>query len=553
MSVGFIKKEKQLILPITPDDFTNSICYGQTGSGKTSGFILPNIDDKIEKNHGVLIYDFKGNLSPQVKILAQKHNKLESVYEIGKPWGVTIDLLDGITSRTIQAIFDNARVGSDSYWTNSARDLFENIYKLLNYYNKAENILKEDCKTAVSSNSFMPKVKHIYSFVKSPAAIVKFFQDMEYQYEELDKKIKIYISKNIDELDKGKRAYIDKVLNNIKKSKEHKELLSEYHDMKANGETGGKNGVLHVLSSVIMGAAQNDYFNGDNFDIVEHLNQGAIIIINVQDANDTILNMLNLSIYQKLNIRTITKEKTPITIFIDEAQKVLSPGYLPDVDICRENKFEYVFSSQDYALLENKLGQDKAYELLRNVTTQFSFKTSNKGEDTDNLMQFEYMDVINKRRYMTDPYFFQDAELFDIEHEYQKKHITTKMIDVQTDMEYILVYSPILIHHEKIILRYINGEEEIVELMNQSNLVDLYLMANDYCEDEIRNEDEVFEGLTPVYNGVKQKYNLDFEVMIQKIVQKDLNVMASRITKYTRAIELCIESQRRLEKSLKQV
>ena len=59
MGIGFMNEEKIIENNLlVKETFTNAICYGQTGSGKTTGFILPNIQNRMKLNHGLLIYDF---------------------------------------------------------------------------------------------------------------------------------------------------------------------------------------------------------------------------------------------------------------------------------------------------------------------------------------------------------------------------------------------------------------------------------------------------------------------------------------------------------------
>lgn len=49
MNVGFLTHvNKNIAIPIIEKIFTNAICYGETGSGKTTGFMLPNIKERIE-------------------------------------------------------------------------------------------------------------------------------------------------------------------------------------------------------------------------------------------------------------------------------------------------------------------------------------------------------------------------------------------------------------------------------------------------------------------------------------------------------------------------
>ena len=135
MKIGFntsnTNTKKNIIFP---KDFTNGIVFGRTGSGKTSCAILPNIEDRIESDYGLLIYDFKGNLHLQTKYLAQKYNKLSDVIEIGKPWGKNINLCDYLSLNQIPLIVKSENLKTD-YWDTASRNLLENIYTVYkNFY-----------------------------------------------------------------------------------------------------------------------------------------------------------------------------------------------------------------------------------------------------------------------------------------------------------------------------------------------------------------------------------------------------------------------------------
>jgi|GEM_PF-3830870 len=550
MSAGFLKQNIPVKAPIVDNTFTNSICYGATGTGKTTCFILPNIEQKIKNEYGVLIYDFKGNLSTQVKVLADKYGKLNKVYEVGKPWGVNIDILDGITSRAIEAIFQNLKTGSDSYWTNATRNLFENLYKLLNESYRAEKLLKTIVSDTTKLSQYKPKLNCIYSFIKSPDSLVEFFTEIKDHHAYLDSKLKKYLQEHHSTLNEEVLQNCNKILNHFKKAQKYIEALSEYHNMKSNGEIGGKNGVLQALSSVLISAAQNDYFNNRDIDITTELNNGAIIVINVQELNETLLNMLNITIYQKLNLRTTLKKKNPITIFIDEAQKVLSSGYLPDVDVCRENEFDYVFSSQDYSLLKSSLGEDKAYELLRNVKSQYSFQTINVDTNTDTLGKFEYLNLITKQKNRAKPIFMEDEKLFDVEYKFQSKLEQTIFPKRTSKHKEVVVFSPILIQNNEVIVRDINGHEKIVELNNQKNLLDTYISTI--------KESSILEA-TPIKRELKDiilttskvtnmKQSEDIAFRIESILNNRLKEIDKRVSEHARALTWMIQDIKTLKR-----
>ncbi len=182
MRVGFKISDESNIEPIVKESFTNAICYGQTGSGKTTGYILPNIENRIKLNHGILVYDFKGNLHEQVKYLAKKHDKLDDVFEIGKSWGESIDILKYTNSNALRSMFSSiAEEHSDSYWSESAYNLFENLYYLLKslqdvaklMYELDPNAFEIDYDMVVKSCN--PTVQNLYSITKSDKSLEEFF------------------------------------------------------------------------------------------------------------------------------------------------------------------------------------------------------------------------------------------------------------------------------------------------------------------------------------------------------------------------------------------
>jgi DNA helicase HerA-like ATPase len=56
-------------------DFRHRLILGETGSGKTASVITPIMFERMEKNHGILVFDFKGNYHYTIKALAKKKTK----------------------------------------------------------------------------------------------------------------------------------------------------------------------------------------------------------------------------------------------------------------------------------------------------------------------------------------------------------------------------------------------------------------------------------------------------------------------------------------------
>ena len=80
--------------------------------------------------------------------------------------------------------------------------------------------------------------------------------------------------------------------------------------------------------------------------------------------------------------------------------KVLNNDYLPQTDVCREAKFEYLFATQDPVLLINKLGQNNFDELYSNLVSKYSLVTNTYSD----LAEFEYINLSNERKAYANPY-----------------------------------------------------------------------------------------------------------------------------------------------------
>ena len=107
---------------LVPPLFTHACAVGQTGCGKTSSFIYPNLQHRIEQNHGILLYDFKGKEHLSLKYFAHQQNRLEDVVEIGKPWGAKINLIRLMDRASLDTFIKSATgySASNTYWPSSA-------------------------------------------------------------------------------------------------------------------------------------------------------------------------------------------------------------------------------------------------------------------------------------------------------------------------------------------------------------------------------------------------------------------------------------------------
>ncbi|QKJ26278.1 type IV secretion system DNA-binding domain-containing protein [Aliarcobacter cibarius] len=459
MELGFNRKESRVVNNLVINhDFTNAIIFGRTGSGKTSCAILPNIEDRIKDDFGVLVYDFKGNLHTQVKYIANKYDKLNKVIEIGKPWGAKINLFDYLNLNYLSLIASN-NSERDPYWDNAARSLFETVAKIhkdINYLVKElyHSWAREYSHSDIRELEFLKELsfKQVLKYVNCIDSMKEFVQNASRAIDFIESQInKINFTKDLKQ---EYEQYLESYKFRCVKLKDLVETLEYYKNIKKDTDTG-RSAVLNHLNSVLMDVASKDFLNSSKIDVVEELRAGKIVIIDVSTLNENSMNILNLAIYTRLQ-RGLFSSMHPVTIFIDEAQKILNKDYLPQVDVCRESKFEYILTTQDEVLLENKLGESKFEELYTNIVSKYSFATNSneiKGK-------FEYIDLNTMKKATAQPMFFESKDLIKVEHQFQKSNLILAFSDYEAyiDEIYILKYDEKLIEDYKVLVQTIDND-----------------------------------------------------------------------------------------------
>lgn len=481
-TIGFLDSSKQnKVSVIATGTFTNSICYGATGTGKSTGFILPNVEKAIQKGHGALIYDYKGNLHMHVKALANQNSRLSDVYEVGKPWGIKTNLLENFNHRELSKIYSQIHGQSkDDYWQNASRNLFLSIYNLMHCDYQSKNLIKNDFAefinlpmkrlTKMNKEVTFEKLMQNLSSLKNLKIFIRLIKNSTHRY-------RIFINSIISNDELHKKLSV--LIREVDKMEKTLKNLSAYAELDDKGNEGGKHGVLSSLNTVLAEISENEYINSPNSsNITELLRNGKIVIINVESFSENILNMLNSSIYNRLQFLRI-QDRKPVSIFIDEAQKVLHKDSLPDVDVCRENKFEYILATQDKILLSMKLEQSNTESLLRNIVNQYSFATTNNAEDTFMLDKFEYRNLMTNKNNIADPIFIDNEKLYKTELQYQKKMNILDYIDTEYSKQYIIKYDALLYSYNKIEAHHSDGYIETCEYYeNFKDIVNSYKCTN---------------------------------------------------------------------------
>ena len=465
-TMGFINQTnnnnqtKQTIVPL---NFTHSCAIGQTGCGKTSSYIYPNIQDRIKRGHSLMVYDYKGKEHTSVKYFASQHNRLDDVVEIGKYWGESINILKYMHSGDLEDFLTDLFALNDTendFWGKSAVNISVAILDIIDAIEKVTDaaeqtgVVADFQKRLYAKNDYKyPTKKTLYSLSLVSASLDSlrgFVQNLDSLQNNM-KNIMVEEIVNYKELPKEevfekfkKLAYY---LQNLKHViKDARKKLEEFGNLSSSSASKTYQTILLSVNSPLIGIAGKKSLNTDSFDIIEALENKKIIIINAQMFSEDVLASFSSSLFKEFAKRTVKKNLQPISIFVDEAQRVVSKNFDLPVDVFREAKVEFFLSFQNSELMISALGENKFEALLQNLSDRFIYKNVGyfKELDTSQLECFEYVHDGKKdaKIQQATPLFLEDDDTFKVELEYQKRLELHSMFDLDIeDREKVILHN----------------------------------------------------------------------------------------------------------------
>jgi len=512
VKVGLIKDIKlKEETPLVDVKFTHSLCIGQTGSGKTTSFIYPNIKHRMELGHGILFFDIKGSEHLAIKKLASETNRLDDVVEIGKPWGENINIMESLNNRTFAALLielvgDPAEGGSNTYFYNEAMSLGNSIFDVLKLKSIISKEIQEIDKDTLFTIQECFTFHDIYNVLYSIDTLYTFIQDIKVFIKELY----TFITENTKYY-RGKYSDIYKniVLNCVNIETAVK-FFAKY-DLKAEERGIDNQSLLSVVSTLSAGfsfmptsSAKYISEKENPFNIVDSLQDGKIIIINVRVIPDTILELMLDQVFEKmidLNLQS-EEDKKPISIFIDEAQRLINKD-IP-LDVLRSSKVDILMAVQSELQLISKFGSREDWQQISvNIAQKFAFKSSFFGGDhlssfyvdTATLNTFEYAKEYDTNKLRANPTFLNKEEFDKVEHTYQ--HDVLKLTDIKKDE--ILFYD----------VTHFENEREVI-LLNTKTKQKKYKKIFTEFQDKII-EDKIRFYLKEPIEELKTKYFIPIE------------------------------------------
>jgi hypothetical protein len=472
-SLGFLgsAQEFKAETPIVKDEFTHALCIGETGSGKTTGFILPNIKDRIAKKHGILVYDFKGNLHLGVKKLALDAGRLGDVIEIGTPWGKKTNPFEYMTIKEIYALLFALISQKDTegvFWHSAAATLGSNIVRIIRRIGKVRESFEQlgiefpklFFRYSVDFNDKISKIEHasmpvsdyhaeefeyptsasfasLYSCVRTVKKLCMFTDGHPMLVSFLKDKLisafaakmkKEFANQNIESEWPAVQKGFEEAMLRIEELDNSFAMLDSYKSMAVSisDDFSGNYGVIFSLESSLKHFYDYSFFSEHECDIIEELNAGKIVVVNTSLLTNQMINALNQSIVLNLSKRAKQPRKTPVSIFIDEANRVVDKNTELATDILREAKVELILAIQNESQMIYKMGIDRYKELKGNLTEQIIFRSNDENhmqktdKDVERLATHTYLSGELKEIKSTQPIFFGEDELLGAEYEYQK-------------------------------------------------------------------------------------------------------------------------------------
>jgi len=481
-------EEKQTL--IVPDDFTHSYAVGKTGCGKTSSYIYPNLDDRIKNGNGLILFDHKGKEHQAVKYFAKKYNRLDDVIEIGLPWGSSCNILKYFNTKELSLFIEEIMsLGEQNdYWTTSATNIVVSIYNVIKAYldvlQATDNHNIQDTLSSAVKRHRLPTrltFSDLADIVSSHKKLAQFVVSVKRVNDRFNAIIEGYIQDLVMQVEASeiKDMYLDVVTKNIHFTNVVKaETKSLRIFVDSNNDSSGKSSTLQTIilsmSSTFSAIATNENINDYNgLDLAAELNSGKILIINSQELSNIVLGTLTSTILQELSKRVQQPNIRPISVFIDEAQRVISNNKSMDLhtDVLRESKVEIFLAFQNHSLMINAIGKDKFYALIQNLSSSYIFANSidfNEYE-TSKLDTFEYYHKDTTTVNTAEPIFLDPDELFDASLQY----CTNKKLYDQLNIEMkhrdkVIQFNPYLYQHNSVELKSRDGEIIVVKLRDAS-------------------------------------------------------------------------------------
>lgn len=494
--MGFIKPEstsktvEQTSSIVLKNDFKHAYICGQTGSGKTASGMIPLLKSRIEEGHSAIIFDYKNVEHRNVKVLAKKAGRLSDVIQLGVPWGISCNLIQYMNesqlSKFVVSLMDLE--SSNSYWSTSSVNIVLAIFKSIKAYlniietaseiNNKKSYLNTVVKFRLPTDLTFTVIADICKSSQSIVLFLNKLQKLANRFE-INTVSKIEDFSKRHETDEVKEKFVELMssvlfFKNIVATE--LKSLEVFNQALESSPSSTYATIILSMATTFSSISSNKKFNDANgVDIAKELNEGKILIINSQELSNAILSSFTNSLLQRLSQRVQDKTIQAVSVFIDEAQKILNSDMDLHTDVLRQSKVEIILAFQNYNLMINALDASKFKALLLNLSTSFHFKNPGIVADleTSELKTFEYYKDGGDKIYTAQPLFLDESEIFEIELEYY--HINRVYDQLNIDEKYqdqVITFNPYLYQRNMIELKDRSGKSTVIRLRDKKREIE---------------------------------------------------------------------------------
>ncbi|MFA7083771.1 MAG: hypothetical protein WC141_04460 [Arcobacteraceae bacterium] len=529
-----VRKEKELIVP---KEYTHSCAVGQTGCGKTTSYIYPNLNERISQNDGILVMDYKGKEHNAVKALAKRHNRLDDVVEIGKPWGESINIIKYMSEANLEDFIVSVlglNDGKNDYWSSAGTNLsiaclkiigrVENLIKGINKLENKDSIIFNCFRTSLNKSAkdlgylkgipTLRNLKSLYEITASLDSIKLFASNLDTLCLHIEKGIGDTILQDdcdleLEEIDSKYKDVLESLCILEDSIKKYFPILDTFLKDKASISFTS---VLTAVNKPLAAYATKDYLNNDNFDVVDALNNSKIVVINTQELSEMVFANYSYSIFKELQKRVTNTSVCDIAVFIDEAQRVVSEQFDLPIDVLREARVELFLSYQNEDLMISKLGLPKYQSLYKNLAKRYIFKNNELG--LSKLKSFEYHDLSKKdsnKVRLSKALFLDAKELFDVELEYQTKFELHSKYEIDKKYENMILISDVSLFEQfQVALRDSENNTHIVNVSKEIDKSRYNKLFESVCEGK-----DGLDSVSIKYGKPNQKVKTNQEIIDQ--------------------------------------
>jgi len=428
-------------------DFRHVLIEGSTGNGKTASLILPALNDRISKDIAIIFFEHKGHEHRKIKLLASQNNRLSDVIELGKVTGSYINILEMFDSNMLINVIIKLCGNEDIYWSMASSQLAVRIVELHRKLHKIGNILVSDF--AVDKETFTvhliakhfsdysmlrieeePSFSTLAKIVKTPNSLTSFFDQLKVLQKIIDKELQIIYTRHIQNT-----QHANKIKMLISEFITFEELLDKHANflVEDSSEASGNNGVLQILNNAISTLSTLDYLNKGEVDILKILDENAIIIIDTQAISVSVYAVFIESLLQKLSGRIKYQIPKEISIFLDEANRVVNKNIDLQNDVLRESRVELILAIQNENQMILKFGKIEWEAIASNIRQRYYIDDNHTIYWNEGLLG------------VVSPMLFNEDELNKIEYKYNslainKHYIKSRFIFENLPMYYRIVY-----------------------------------------------------------------------------------------------------------------